>query len=95
MDQSAGIKAKRSTKLEDRIDKKEYKAFTRNFSFFHLQYEQFRSKYPNEYVAIYDSQVIDHDKNAETLMKRLKEKWEDLGAFVIEYVSPSPVELIL
>lgn len=95
MSQSDETRSKSRDTLTDKIDIKEYKTFTKNFTFFHLKYDDFKREYPNEYVAIDNSSVVDHDKNAKVLIQRLKEKWGDLGAFVIEYISPSRVELIL
>jgi hypothetical protein len=81
--------------IEEQIDKKQYIAFIANFTYFHYNYDRLKEEYPDEYVAVYEKQIVDHDADLDTLMERLKEKWGDLRAFVIEYISASKVELIL
>jgi hypothetical protein len=39
--------------------------------------------------------VVMHDKDARTLINKLRQKYEDIGVFVVEFVSKEKVELIL
>ena len=86
---------KAKERLEDRIDKRKYSIFISNFEYFHDQYEKLKEEFPDEYVAINEKRVVDHDKDLKALIVRLRDKWPDLGAFVIEYVSTAKVQLIL
>ncbi|MGQ9628639.1 MAG: DUF5678 domain-containing protein [Anaerolineae bacterium] len=54
-----------------------------------------RKKLAGKYVAVARSRVIDSDSKLETLLERLKEKAEDPGQIVIEFISPEPPRLIL
>ena len=47
-------------------------------------------------MAIYKKRVMDHDRNLESLVERLKAKYpEDFRNFAIEFLTGEKVELIL
>jgi len=54
-----------------------------------------RRKFAGKYVAVASYRVIDSDSKLEALLKRLKEKGEDPGQIVIEFISAEPPRLIL
>lgn len=59
-------------------------------------YEELRSGFKEEWIAIYGKKILDHDKNLERLVERLKAKYpEDFRNFVIEFLTEEKVELIL
>ena len=58
-------------------------------------YHWLREKYVNEFIAVKDKKVIDHDANFNKLIERLEEKGEDLGRIVIEFMPPEDLILIL
>jgi len=89
------VQTGKARKTDAKINKRKVRLFTSNFVYFHDQYERFKKEFADQYVAIFNKQVVDHDVDAEALVKRLSEKYGDLGAFVIEYVSSQKVELIL
>lgn len=72
-----------------------YTEFKRNLRYFYSESKELREKHPNEYIAIYRKEVIDHDKNPDALLARLKGRYGDLRAFVIEYISSTEKDLIL
>jgi len=86
-------KTRENPKVE--INKTQYRAFVSNFTYFHENYDDMKETYPDSFVAIYEKKVVDHDEDIEALFKRLKEKYDDLSTFVIEYVSTQKVELLL
>jgi len=86
---------KKARKTDAQINKHKLRLFNSNFAYFHDQHERFKEKFPDQYVAIFNKQVVDHDVDVIALVKRLSEKYGDLGAVVIEYVSSQKVELIL
>lgn len=75
--------------------KKEFQKFEKNMKWFQNNYEKLRDQYAGEYVAVNDGKVVLHDENARALITKLRKKHEDLGAFVIEFVSKEKIELIL
>jgi hypothetical protein len=75
--------------------KAEFERFERNMKWFHDNYEKLKAEYAGEYVAIDEGRVVGHDRDARVLIKRLRERHEDIGAFVIEFVSKEKMELIL
>jgi hypothetical protein len=67
----------------------------RQFEDFHQGTEWFEKNramlsatYPEEFVAVYKTKVIDHDKSLDVLLKRLRSTHDDptLNGFVIEFV---------
>jgi hypothetical protein len=72
----------------------------RNFQADHIwfdqHYDQLKEQYGDEWVAVFQKQVIDHHKNLKTLMKRLRKNYpQHVGDIVVEFVSLEEVELIL
>jgi hypothetical protein len=53
------------------------------------------AKYPNEWIAIYDSKVVAHSSQLRELKRLLRTKRLPLSTVVIEYLSRTPVTLIL
>lgn len=76
-------------------EKKRFRAFEDNMTWFQDNYEGLKQKYAGEYIAVNNGEVIDHDKNPVLLIKRLREKYSDLAIFAIEHVSDNNIELIL
>jgi len=75
--------------------KKEFKQFERNMKWFQDNYDKLRDLYADEFVAINNNKVIMHNKDARSLIRSLRDKYVDIGAFVIEFVSKEKLELIL
>ena len=75
--------------------KKEFRTFEKNMKWFQDNYEKLREQFSGEYVAVNNSQVVMHDKDARTLINKLRQQCEDIGVFVVEFVSKEKVELIL
>jgi len=75
--------------------KKDFKAFEKNMKWFQDNYEKLREQFSGEYVAVNNGQVVMHDKDARTLISRLRQQCEDVGVFVVEFVSKEKIELIL
>ena len=82
-------------KYEKMVNISEYKEFLSNFSYFHINYDELKRTYPDKFVAVHKKEIVDSDADAESLIKRLREKYSNLDSFVIEFVSSSKVELIL
>ena len=66
------------------------KKFVKNSEWFMNNYDELKDKYNGEYVAINvevnNTKPIDHDKDDQSLIKRLREEYGDLSSFVIEPV---------
>jgi hypothetical protein len=72
----------------------------RNFQADHIwfsqQYEELKKKYKEEWVAVFHKQVIDHGKNLDTLLRRLRKKYPlEVGDMVVEFVTLKEVMLIV
>lgn len=75
--------------------KKEFERFEKNMKWFQDNYEKLRESHAGQYVAVNDNNVVMHGENAKALIKKLREKYGNIGAFVIEFVSKEKIELIL
>ena len=70
--------------------------FEEDMRWLETHYEGLKGEFKEEWVAIYKKRVMDHDRNLESLVERLKAKYpEDFRNFVIEFLTGEKVELIL
>jgi hypothetical protein len=59
-------------------------------------YEELKKKYVDEWVAVLNEKVVDHDRNLDKLVKRLRMNYpENYSEIAIEYVTSKEIELIL
>jgi hypothetical protein len=70
------------------------KLMDRNTAFFNREYEQFKSKYPNQYIAIDKGRVIARDKDYQKLRKSLENKKIDLATVLMKYVPEKGVAIL-
>ena len=66
----------------------------KNWSWFKEHYDKLVKKFDGEFVAIYEQEVINHDKELSALMKRVKAKYPVQRVFV-DFVSSEKLTLIL
>jgi hypothetical protein len=58
-------------------------------------YDQLKEQYLDQYVAVYGKTVVDHGKNLDTLMKRLRKKYgKEAGDIVVEFI-PKEEEILI
>mgnify|MGYP000144318968 CR=1 FL=1 len=58
-------------------------------------YEELKKFFKDEWVAVLDKKVIDHDRDLSRLVRRLREKRLNYGEIAIEYIATREIELIL
>ncbi|MHC3129733.1 MAG: hypothetical protein IBV52_06625 [Candidatus Bathyarchaeota archaeon] len=75
--------------------KQEFQKFEKNMKWFHKNYDRLRGQYAGEYVAVNEERVVMHNRDAETMIRQLQERFGDVGAFVIEFVTNGKFDLIL
>lgn len=66
----------------------------KNWSWFEKHYNELVEKFDGEFVAVYEQKVVDHDKELNALMKRIKSKYSADRIFV-DFVSSEKLTLIL
>jgi hypothetical protein len=66
----------------------------KNWSWFEKHYNELVEKFDGEFVAVYEQKVVDHDKELNALMKRIKSKYLADRIFV-DFVSSEKLTLIL
>lgn len=58
--------------------------------------DKLKRKYSDEYVAVHERKVIDHDPSLERLMERLRERYpEDSDKVAVKYISRKKFEMVL
>jgi thymidylate kinase len=75
--------------------KEQFKRFDKNLEWFQSNYEELKKQYNNEYVAIDNQRLLDHNPDLERLIERIRREYGDLGAFVIEYLTDKKLQLLL
>ena len=59
-------------------------------------YEELKEKYIDEWIAVLNEAVVDHDQDLGKLVKRLRKNYpENYNEIAIEYVTTKEIELIL
>ncbi len=77
--------------LEQKLDQ-----FEADTIWFDQHYEKFKEQYPDQFVAVYGKTLIDHGRNLDTLMKRLRKKYgKEAGDIVVEFIPKEEVILIV
>lgn len=66
----------------------------KNWSWFEKHYNELVEKFDGEFVAVYEQKVVEHDKELNALMKRIKSKYSADRIFV-DFVSSEKLTLIL
>jgi len=73
---------------------KKLRKFDNDLDWFLENYEKLKKEYKGEYVAVKEQKIVDHDKDAKILLKRMKEKYGDISSLVVEHISERKVEYI-
>ncbi len=76
------------------MDSKVRREHTRNFRYFHRNYQLLMEKHPDEHVVICDRKVCDHDENFKALLERTR-KVRDIRRVFFGYVCSPGTEIIL
>ena len=80
--------------IYDEREIEKIKRFKRDLEWFKANYEQIKSQYKGQYVAIKDQEIIDSDKDVMVLFQRLKGK-HDTSSLVVEYINEHKAEHVL
>ena len=70
--------------------------FEANAKWLRKNYGKLKKKFNNEWVAVLDEAILDHDPDLEKLVKRLKTQHTKVyNQIAIEYVTTEELDLIL
>jgi len=70
--------------------------YEQNAKWISKHYEELKKKFRDEWVAAFDSAIVDHDRELNKLVRRLRKKYpEDYNEIAVEYVTTKEIELIL
>jgi hypothetical protein len=71
-------------------------SYEENVKWLSKSYEQLKKKFNNEWVAVLDKAVIDHDPDLTKLVKQLREHHAKVyNQIAVEYVTTKELDLIL
>jgi hypothetical protein len=73
---------------------KQLRSFSRSTSWITKNIQTLRSKYPDQYVAVYDRKVIGTNVDFDLLFKRLKGKY-NMSHVAIEFIPSEELILVL
>ncbi len=71
-----------------------FNEWTRNHVWFRAHYQRLARSYDRQNIAVYQTRVVDHDKNLTRLLNRVKKGYPE-DRIVVEYVSRGKRELVL
>ncbi len=70
--------------------------YEENAKWLSKNYNKLKTKFNNEWVAVLNKKVIDHDADLTKLVKRLKQTHEKVySQIAVEYVTTKELDLIL
>jgi hypothetical protein len=69
--------------------------YKRDFEWFQESFNEILNEFTKKFIAIRDQAIVDNDNNSSQLLDRLKEKYNDLSPFLIEYVDKRKLAHVL
>jgi len=70
--------------------------YEENAKWISRHYDRLKRKYRDEWIAVLNGAVVDHDHELSTLVERLRKKYpENYNEIAVEYVTTKEIELIL
>lgn len=70
--------------------------FEENAKWLSSHYEELKKRFEDEWIAVLNKTVVDHDRELDRLVKRLRKKYlEAYNEIAVEYVTAKEIELIL
>ena len=71
-------------------------SFEENAKWLSNNYEKLKKEFNNEWVAVLDKTVIEHDSDLAKLVNRLRKKYANVySQIAVEYVTTKELDLIL
>jgi ribosomal protein L20 len=70
--------------------------YEENAKWISRHYEELKKKFRDEWVAVLNGAVVDHDRKLKRLVERLRKEYsESYNEIAVEYVTAKEIELIL
>jgi len=70
--------------------------YEENVKWISRHYEGLKKKFMDEWIAVLNNVVVDHDRKLNRLVERLRKKYpEAYNEIAVEYVTAKEIELIL
>jgi len=70
--------------------------FEENAKWLSSHYEELKKRFKDEWIAVLNKTVVDHDRELGKLVRRLRKKYsEAYNEIAVEYVTTKEIELIL
>lgn len=71
-----------------------FEEYEQNWAWFKNNYQGLLKRFDGEYVAVFGQEVVDHDKDLDKLVRRVKVKYH-IGKVLVEFVTSEKLELVL
>lgn len=72
------------------------KEFEANSKWIGFHYSELKEKYPEEWVAVWKEEVLEHGKDLPSIIETLRKRYpEDHSHIPVEYISTEDIHLIL
>ena len=75
--------------LQDYLDRLEWQKLREELEAFAAMQQDLQARYPDQYVAIHQGQVVDHDRDLRNLYLRVYERWGHIPV-LLKKVSSEP-----
>jgi len=70
--------------------------FEENAKWLSSHYEELKKRFEDEWIAVLNKTVVDHDRELDRLVKRLRKKYsEAYNEIAVDYVTAKEIDLIL
>ena len=70
--------------------------YEENAKWISKHYEKLKPKYRDEWIAVLNGAIVDHDHKLSKLVERLRKKYpENYDEIAVEYVTTEEIELVL
>jgi len=82
--------------MENQAMVQQLEKFERDMDWLQRHYDDLAEKYPNEYVAVLDKDVVEHGRDLRRIMGWIEAKYpKEHNRVAVKFISPEKVELIL
>ncbi len=94
MEVRSGMGQMADVEFDEKTILKQLRSFRESTSWITKNVQRLRSKYPDQYVAVYDRKVIGTDVDFDLLFKRLEGKY-NMSQVTIEFIPSEELILVL
>ena len=81
---------------EDALLDQELERFEKDMQWIYDRYESLKQRYPNEFVAVYNGQIVAHSRDIDALVRELRRQYGDKASEIaVKFIYKEPPNLVL